>query len=552
MSTTPDSLPAAAPAAALAIAMRGVSKAFGGVQALIDVNLEVANGEIHALLGGNGAGKSTLLKVLDGVHVPDSGVITVDGVTLDTGFSTAAERVGIAMIFQEMSLIPTLSVAQNVFLAREHKSSLGFIDDTLAERETQRLFELLDVDVNPAAIVGDLSAGQRQLTEIVKALSKDPSVLILDEPSSALSNDDVERLFAVLRKLKSEGRAIIYVSHRMDEIARIADRATILRDGRNVITADLADLPIESMIEHIVGKRSRGLSDVVRDERELGDAQLEIKQVSGLHKPQDVTFTVHRGEVVGLAGLLGSGRSSLARVLAGIDPIASGEIRISGKRVNIRKPADAIKRGIVLVPEDRLREGVITEHSISDNLSLSGLDRVSKRTLVSARETRELAERQIADLKIKTASRDHAVRTLSGGNQQKVVIGKWLSLDPDILILDEPTAGIDIGSKSEIILLVRKLAATGKAILMISSELSELLSACDRIIVMANGRQYEDLNRAELDDPALDPLATGVNSLAADADPLAQMQAAEQRLQRRIQTANAADAEHPHVSQSVA
>jgi ribose transport system ATP-binding protein len=449
------------------------------------------------------------------------------------------------MIFQEMSLIPTLSVAQNVFLAREHKDSLGLINDRSAERETQRLFELLDVEVDPSAIVSDLGAGQRQLTEIVKALAKDPSVLILDEPSSALSTADVERLFAVLRKLKSEARAIVYVSHRMDEIARIADRATILRDGRNVITADLADLPIESMIEHIVGKRSRGLSDVVRDERALGDALLEIKHVSGLHKPRDVTFTVHRGEVVGLAGLLGSGRSSLARVLAGIDPMAAGEIRISGKRVDIRRPADAIKRGIVLVPEDRLREGVIAEHSVSDNLSLAGLDRVSKRNLVSARETRVLAERQITDLKIKTASRDHAVRTLSGGNQQKVVIGKWLGLDPDILILDEPTAGIDIGSKSEIILLVRKLAATGKAILMISSELSELLSACDRIIVMANGRQYEDLRRSDLDDPALDPLAT-------DADPLAQMQAAEQRLQRHIQTVNTVEAEYRHVNQSLA
>lgn len=525
--------------------MRGVSKAFGGVQALDNVSLEVVRGEIHALLGGNGAGKSTLLKVLDGMHVPDSSVITVDGVTLDAGSPTAAKQVGIAMIFQEMSLIPTLSVAQNVFLTREHMGSLGLIDDRFAERETKRLFKILDVEVDPSAIVGKLGAGQRQLTEIVKALSKDPSVLILDEPSSALSTADVERLFAVLRKLKSEGRAIIYVSHRMDEIARIADRATILRDGRNVITADLADLPIESMIEHIIGKRSRGLSDVVRDERALGDTLLEIKQVSGLHKPIDVSLTVQRGEVVGLAGLLGSGRTSLARVLAGIDPIASGEIRIAGKRVDIRRPADAIKRGVVLVPEDRLREGVIVEHSVSDNLSLAGLDRVSKRKLVSARQTRELADRQIADLKIKTASRDHAVRTLSGGNQQNVVIGKWLGLDPDILILDEPTAGIDIGSKSEIILLVRKLAATGKAILVISSELSELLSACDRIIVMANGRLYDDLHRSELDNPTLDPRA-------ADTDPLARMQAAEHRLQRLIQTANAADAEYRHASQSVA
>ena len=523
------------------IEMRGVSKAFGGVRALIDVSLAVAKGEIHALLGGNGAGKSTLLKVLDGVHVPDAGSITVNGVTLDTSRAHAAHDAGIAMIFQEMSLIPTLSVAQNVFLDRERRGRFGLIDDRVAERDTATLFELLEVDVDPAATVADLSAGQRQLTEIVKALSKDPTVLILDEPSSALSTADVERLFAVLRKLRDEGRAIIYVSHRMDEIARIADRATILRDGRNVITAELAELPIESMIEHIVGKRSRGLSDVVRDERRIGEPMLELVGVSGVHKPVDATLTVHRGEVVGLAGLLGSGRSSLARVLAGIDPLATGEIRIGGKRVAIRKPADAIGRGLVLVPEDRLREGVIAEHSVSDNLSLGVLERVSRRTLVSTAATRELADRQIRDLRIKTASRDHAVRTLSGGNQQKVVIGKWLGVEPDILILDEPTAGIDIGSKSEIILLMRKLAATGKAIVVISSELSELLSAADRIIVMADGRIHEDLEREALDDPSL-----------ADADPLVQLQAAEQALQRRIQLAVAHDGARAHAPLSSA
>ena len=513
-----------------AIAMHGVSKSFGGVRALVDVNLEVDRGEIHALLGGNGAGKSTLLKVLDGVHVPDAGSIAVDGTALDAASPGGTRHAGIAMIFQEMSLVPTLSVAQNVYLNRERKSGAGLIDDRTSERESAKLFELLDVDVDPSALVADLSAGQRQLTEIVKALSKDPAVLILDEPSSALSAADVERLFAVLRRLKSEGRAIIYVSHRMDEIARIADRATILRDGRNVVTASLAELPIETMIEHIVGKRSRGLSDVVRGERDLGEPLLELAGVSGAHKPIDATLTVRRGEVVGLAGLLGSGRSSLARIVAGIDPLVSGKIRVAGKPLKARNPADAIARGIVLVPEDRLREGVIIDHSVAENVAMATLDRLSRRTLVSKRATDALADRQIEELRIKTASRDHAVRTLSGGNQQKVVIAKWLAVEPEILILDEPTAGIDIGSKSEIILLMRKLAASGKAIIVISSELPELLSAADRIVVMAGGRLHDDIERDALDDPAL-----------ADSDPLVQLQAAEQALQKRIQAAIAAD-----------
>ena len=525
--TAVRSAPAAPDAStAPAIAMRGVSKSFGGVKALVDVNLEVAKGEIHALLGGNGAGKSTLLKVLDGVHVPDAGTITVDGRTFDPAVSKGARPTGIAMIFQEMSLIPTLTVAQNVFLNRERKSATGLIDDRTAERRTAKLFEMLQVDVDPRAIVADLGAGQRQLTEIVKALSKDPAVLILDEPSSALSTSDVERLFTVLRRLKSEGCAIIYVSHRMDEIARIADRATILRDGRNVVTADLQDLPVETMIEHIVGKRSRGLSDVSRGERNVGEPLLELVNVSGEHKPVDATLRVRRGEVVGLAGLLGAGRSSLARVVAGIEPLVSGEIRVAGKPLKARRPSDAIGRGIVLVPEDRLREGVIAEHTVAENTSMAVLDRMSRRTLMSERAVRALADRQIHDLQIKTASRDHAVRTLSGGNQQKVVIGKWLAVEPEILILDEPTAGIDIGSKSEIILLVRRLAASGKAVIVISSELSELLSACDRIVVMADGRLHDDLERDALDDPAL-----------AGADPLVRLQAAEQALQLRIQAA---------------
>jgi ribose transport system ATP-binding protein len=504
--------------------MTGISKSFGGIRALDNVDFEVHTGEVHALLGGNGAGKSTILKVLNGVHVPDEGKIFVGYQALTSHTPEASRAAGIAMNFQEMSLIPTLTVAQNIFLTREARDKRGMIDDADSIRRAETIFKMLQVEVDPTALVGDLGAGQKQLTEIAKAISQDARVLILDEPSTALSVSDVERLFTFLRTLKSQGVAIIYVSHRMDEIARIADRATILRDGKHVITAPLSDLPIDVMIEHIVGKKSKGLADVTRGDATRGEVLLELSGVTGPHKPENVSFALHRGEVLGLAGLLGSGRSALARVIAGIEPAVAGDIRIKGEKVTIRRPADAIAQGIALVPEARATQGIIPAHSVADNMVMSVVDRISPRGLVERARIREIAEDMIARLSIKTASRDHAVSTLSGGNQQKVVIGKWLATEPEILILDEPTAGIDIGSKSEIIRLVRDLAQAGKGVIVISSELSELLTACDRILVMADGRAHQMLDRADLDDPA-------------QTDPEHALQAAERRLQIEIQKA---------------
>ena len=390
---------------------------------------------------------------------------------------------------------------------------------------------MLEVKVDPKAVVGTLGAGQKQLTEIAKAISQSSKVLILDEPSTALAVSDVERLFTFLRKLKAQGVAVIYVSHRMDEIARIADRATILRDGKHVITAPLSDLPIDTMIEHIVGKRSKGLADVQRGNATRGEVLLEARGLSGAHKPHDISFALHRGEVLGLAGLLGSGRSSLARVIAGIEPAKAGELRIRGEVVSIRKPADAIQAGVALVPEARATQGIIPAHSVASNIVLAVLNRISAKGVVDRAKAQKITDEIIARLQIKTASRDHAVSTLSGGNQQKVVIGKWLATDPDILVLDEPTAGIDIGSKSEIIRLVRDLAAQGKGIVMISSELSELLTACDRILVMADGRAHQMIDRATLDDPAEPDLGH-------------RLQAAERQLQIEIQKALSQETPH--------
>ena len=510
--------------APVAVRMTGISKSFGGIRALDDVDFEVHAGEVHALLGGNGAGKSTILKVLNGVHAPDKGEIVVCDQTLANPSPEAARAAGIAMNFQEMSLVPTLTVAQNIFLTREARDARGMIDDPEMVRRAQAIFDMLQVRVDPTALVGDLGAGQKQLTEIAKAISQNAKVLILDEPSTALSVADVERLFDFLRQIKAQGVAVIYVSHRMDEIARIADRATILRDGRHVITAPLSDLPIDAMIEHIVGKRSKGLADVQRGQVTRREVLLELSGVTGPHKPECVSFALHRGEVLGLAGLLGSGRSALARVIAGIEPAIAGEIRIKGQQVKIRRPSDAIANRIALVPEARATQGLIPAHSVADNMAMAVIDRTAPRGLVDRGRVRKIADEMIARLAIKTASRDHAVSTLSGGNQQKVVIGKWLTTDPEILILDEPTAGIDIGSKSEIIRLVRDLAQAGKGVIVISSELSELLAACDRILVMADGRAHQMLDRADLDDPA----AT---------DPEHALQAAERRLQIEVQKA---------------
>ena len=510
-----------------AVRLTGVSKNFGGVRALDNVSIDVRGGEIHALLGENGAGKSTILKILNGVHEPSAGEIEVDGTPLTEHSPEASKRAGIGMIFQEMSLIPTLTVAQNIFLNNESKDSLGLINDAAAARRARELFQVLGVDIDPLAVIGDLSAGQRQLTEIVKAISRNVKVLILDEPTTALSGGEVDKLFTFLRRLKSEGVAIIYVSHRMDEIMRIADRATILRDGHHIITAPLSTLSLEQIIEHIVGRRSRGFSDVARTGTQRGAPLLELKGVSGERKPVNLSLTVHAGEVVGIAGLLGSGRSALARVLFGVDRKTSGEILIKGKPATIDSPEDAIRQGIALVPEDRLRQGLVIEHSIESNASLAILDRISSWLFVSRAKSVEITDRQIKALRIKTASRDAAARTLSGGNQQKVVIAKWLNTEPDLLILDEPTAGVDIGSKAEIIALVRDLASKGKAVIVISSELAELLTAADRIIVMVDGRIVSESDRAAFDDP--DP----------GDDEGARLQFAERQLSTILQKAHA-------------
>ncbi|WP_309086668.1 sugar ABC transporter ATP-binding protein [Chelativorans sp.] len=481
-----------------AVDLTDISKRFGGVHALREVSLRVRAGEIHALLGENGAGKSTILKILRGVQVPDSGSIAIKGESFPALSPQLAREKGIGMIFQELSLVPTLTVAQNIFLANEPLTARGLIDDRLMERRAREIFALMRVEIDPTAVVADLLTGQQQLTEIAKALSQNAEVLVLDEPTSALSPAEVDVLFGLLRRLKAEGKAIIYVSHRMDEIFMIADHATVLRDGRLIASRPIAEYTLAGLIADIMGKETRNLSDFVSESSATDEVVLQVEHLSSRQRGGDISFSLRRGEVLGIAGLLGSGRSRLARMLFGLEPVGSGMIRLKGKAVTIGSPTAATEQGIALVPEDRRRQGLVLDHSIQANIEIPILKRLGRSFFVDKKRSRTITDKTIERLAIKTASRAAPANALSGGNQQKIVIGKWLATEPDILIMDEPTAGIDIGAKGEVLRLVRALAAEGKSIVFISSELAELIAVSDRIAVMAEGRLVEMINKSDL------------------------------------------------------
>jgi len=478
--------------------MIGIAKSFGGVAALEHVDFSVRKGEIHALLGGNGAGKSTVLKMLSGVHKPDKGEIWINGVKLEEHTPEAARRLGIAMIFQEMSLIPSLTVAQNIFLTREPKSAIGMLDDRTALKEARILMEKIGVGLDPRRRVDSLSSGQRQLTEIAKALSQQASVLIMDEPTSTLSSAEIEHLFGFLDRLKKSHASIIYVSHRMEEIRRIADRVTVIRNGRNVMTKAVAETTLEAIVEEIVGRRVGAFERKARTAK-LGAEVLRCVNVTAKPRPMEANLTVRAGEIVGIAGLMGSGRTSLAKSVFGLQPVISGEIRLKEKVVKISSPPDAVEAGIAMIPEDRLTQGLVLQHSVADNMTLPVIDRNSKLGFVQEDKEKALVAEYIKQLRVKTASPQKAVRTLSGGNAQKVVLAKWLATDPLLLILDEPTAGVDIGSKTEIVEIVREFADQGRGVLVISSEPAELLALSDRILVMAGGRVVREISSAEIE-----------------------------------------------------
>lgn len=479
--------------------MRNISKSFNGVKVLHDVNFSVNKGEVHALMGGNGAGKSTLMKILTGVYTADKGEILIEGKPVSIKSYEDAKANKISMIFQEFSLIPTLTVAQNIYLTRESKTPLGLLDDKENARKTEKLLKELGVDIKPSDIVQDLGVGYWQMTEIAKALSQEAKVLIMDEPTSSLTKRETEVLFSFINQLKEKGYAIIYISHRMDEIFRICDRITILRDGRKITTEVIKETTLDTVIQHIVGAEFDKLFEwAERDVPTNVPPAFEIRNVKAGTKVDDVSLKIQPGEIVGIAGLMGSGRTELLRTIFGIDPMDSGEIYVNGKKRNIRSARHAIDAGIALIPEDRRLQGLVLQHSVKDNIILPILSKLKKGMLLDNKKATEISKRLVERLNIKTDSIAKQSGLLSGGNQQKIVLAKWLANDPDILLLDEPTIGVDIGAKTEIIDIVRELAASGKAILVVSSELPELLALSDRLLIIHEGRIKREIKRKEI------------------------------------------------------
>lgn len=465
--------------------MRRVAKSFPGVKALREVDLKLGAGEVLALLGENGAGKSTLMKVLGGALSADAGEVLIDGREARFTSPHDARRAGVAVIYQEFNLVPALTACENIFLGQE-PSRFGFVARGEERRRARELFRRLGVDVDLDVPCRRLTTAQQQLVEIAKALAFEARILVMDEPSAALTAHEVERLFAIIRELKSQGIGVIYISHRLDEIFRIADRVTVLRDGANVGERLITQVSRAQLIEMMVG---RALTDEFPPRTpNLGPVRLEVAHLTRGTAVRDVSFTVRRGEILGLTGLVGAGRTETARLIFGADRRNAGEITLDGARLSIRSPRDAIAAGIGFLTEDRKDQGLALRHGVRENFGLPNLDRLSRHGFVSlGREHAEFGQ-YVESLKIRLADDDQRAGTLSGGNQQKVVLAKWLARRCEVLIFDEPTRGIDVGAKYEIYLLMNELAAQGKAIVMISSELPEVMGMADRILVMHEGR----------------------------------------------------------------
>jgi rhamnose transport system ATP-binding protein len=478
------------------LTLEGISKSFPGVRALSDISFDVQPGEVHALLGENGAGKSTLIKVMSGVYQADAGTMTHDGNPTTFSSPQAAQNAGIATIYQELLLFPELSVAENIFMGHAPRNRLGAIDWKKMRERAREVLASLDIhDLDVTAIVGALSVGNKQRIEIAKALSHNARILIMDEPTAALTEHDVTRLFGIVRLLRSRGVAVVYISHRLEEVFLLADRVTVLRDGEFVATKHVSDTNHDDLVQMMVGRRIEALFPKV--EAKLGPVLLELETVVRKPTTKGISFQLRAGEILGIAGLVGSGRSELAEVIFGMTPAEEGTIRVDGKPVRIESPSDAKHLGIAYVPEDRGRQGLVRPMPVNQNVSLASLSRVSQSSFIDRKAEDALAQESVKQLQIRASSIKQIVGKLSGGNQQKVGLSKWLATEPRILIMDEPTRGIDVGAKAEIHRLMGELASKGMAILMISSELPEVLGMSDRILVMRAGRIVKEVDRAD-------------------------------------------------------
>lgn len=474
------------------VSMQHINKAFPGVQALSDASLQLQSGEVMALLGENGAGKSTLMKVLSGIYQPDSGEIFLNGELVSDLTPIKAQHLGISIIHQELNLCQHLNVAENVFLGRE-PVKMGRVDEHRMIMETQKILDKLKIEISPTANVSDLSVSKQQMVEIAKALSTNARILIMDEPTSALTVHEIDVLFEIIKTLKAEGVSIVYISHRLEELRQIVDHVTVMRDGQYVYSSPFADTSIEVIIKNMVGREIK--EKYPRITTEKGNTVLEVKHISAGSSVKDISFSLATGEIVGIAGLMGAGRTELTRAIVGVDHRDSGEIILDGLKVEINKPADAIKAGVVLVPEDRKKDGLCTKLSIRENIALSNMDMLADPVgVVSAKKEKNMVQDMVGRLQIKLASPEVDAGSLSGGNQQKVVLSKWLPRDSKVIIFDEPTRGIDVAAKVEIYSIMNQLKESGVGVLFVSSELPEVLGISDRILVMCDGRITADMD----------------------------------------------------------
>jgi inositol transport system ATP-binding protein len=495
--------------------LESISKEFPGVKALDNVSLEVAPGEIHGLLGENGAGKSTLIKIMSGAYQPDGGTMELDRQRLHLANPHQAQALGIVTIYQEFNLVPSLTIAENVFIGREPGQS-GFVDWAALRRETLIVTERLGIHLKPGSLVRNLSVADQQMVEIARALSMRSRIIIMDEPTSALSDNEVQQLFKIMRDLRTQGLSIIFVTHRLEEVHEICDRITVLRDGHNVGSANVADINTADIIRMMVG---RSMDELFQRSafHEFGDTALQVRNLSrqGTARDpnatvlQDISFVVRRGEILGIAGLVGAGRTELARAIFGADPFDSGDVMIDGLPTHIRSPQDAIRHGIGLVPEDRKQQALFLALAVRQNLSIASLANLTRWGMfIREKAEMSLVERFRETLNIRMASSEQKILNLSGGNQQKVVIARWLALQPKVLIVDEPTRGIDIAAKAEVHQLLDEMAKSGIAVIMISSELPEIIGMSDRIITIREGRLTGEVLRNEASEEKLMQLMT--------------------------------------------
>ena len=475
--------------------IRGITKTYPGVRALQDVSFDVERGTIHAIMGENGAGKSTLMQIIAGAQRPDSGTLEFDG--RDVHFSSPAEAqaIGIAIVYQELNLSPNLSIAENIFLGIEPRAAGAFLDRKTLKAKVAEILKKLDLHFDPEAIVGQMTVGQQQLVEICKSLVREPRLLIFDEPTSSLSEADAKILFRVIADLKAHGVTMLYISHRFPEVFANCDAVTVLRDGKHVRTKTMATTNEQEVVSLMVGREL--LAFHRKEAAPSTEVMFEVRGLTKQHQYHDINFKIHRGEIVALAGLIGAGRSEVALGVFGCPPPDAGEVRVQGQPVRIRRARDAMRVGVALAPEDRKSTGLVLGASVGTNVSMAVLPRLARAQFVDQRAERSLIQRFVSRLNIRTPSHEQRVGLLSGGNQQKVMIAKWLAVEPKCLIVDEPTRGVDVGTKAEIYALFDELAHAGVPILMISSDLPEVLALADRILVMRHGRITGELTRAE-------------------------------------------------------